>query len=81
MWSLLNEFLDSFDFVFEFPDLDPQIVGDRAVGIDYELFASRIAIASSSACLGLPFPLLLVTALFADQYEALLLSHLSLVVL
>ena len=47
VWSLLNEFLDSFEFVFEFPDLIPQIVGDRTVRVDYGFFASRI----SSSCL------------------------------
>jgi hypothetical protein len=37
-WSLLNEFLNGFDFVFEFPDLDPQVISDLAVIEDYGLF-------------------------------------------
>ena len=39
-WSLLNEFLDGFDFVFEFPDLDPQVISNLAVIEDYGLFSS-----------------------------------------
>ena len=46
IWSLLNEFLGGFDFVFEFLDLGPQIVGDRSVGVNYELFSSWAIISS-----------------------------------
>ena len=52
-WSLLNEFLDGFDFVFEFPDLDPQVISNLAVIEDYGLFSSFLSTPSriSLSCL------------------------------